>query len=70
LRRIRRYSLVGVGVASLGGSVSLEVGFEVSEAQARPSGSIFLLPADADAELICLPNAMSDCVPLSSLLDN
>lgn len=48
----------------------LGVGFEVSEAQARPSGSIFLLPADADAELICLPNAMSDCVPLSSLLDN
>ena len=30
--------------------MSLRVGFEVSEAQTRPSGS-FLLPADLDAEL-------------------
>lgn len=33
------------------GSVSLEVGFEASEAQARPSGSLFLLSRDLDVEL-------------------
>lgn len=33
------------------GSVSVGVGFEVSKAQARPSGSLFLLPADLDIEL-------------------
>jgi len=31
--------------------VSLGVGFEVSDAQARPHVSLFLLPADQDVEL-------------------
>jgi hypothetical protein len=38
---IRRCALVGVGVAFFaGGSVSLGVGFEVSEVQARPTVSL------------------------------
>lgn len=51
LRRIRRCRLVGRDVA-FRGSMSLRVGFEVSEAQARPSGSLslFLLPVDLDIE--------------------
>ena len=32
--------------------MSLRVGFGASEAQARQSGSLFLLPADPDAELL------------------
>lgn len=41
----------GVGVALLA-EVSVGMGFEVSEAQARPSGSIlFLLPANPDVKL-------------------
>ena len=39
-----RYDLVG-------GSVSQRGGFEVSEAQARPSVTLFLLPANPDVEL-------------------
>jgi hypothetical protein len=35
----------------VGGSVSLEVGFEVSNAQARHSVSLFLLLANSDVEL-------------------
>jgi hypothetical protein len=41
--------------------MSLGVGFEVSEAQARPNVTLFLLPADPDVELSapfpahCLP---------------
>jgi hypothetical protein len=34
----------------VGGSVSLEVGFEVSKVQARPISSLFLLPVDLDVE--------------------
>lgn len=39
------------------------MGFEVSKSQARPSGSLFLLPVDPDVELLaplapCLPVAM------------
>ena len=33
------------------GSMSLGVGFEVSNAQARPSVTLFLLPEDPDVEL-------------------
>lgn len=35
----------------VGGSVSLGMGFEVSEVQAKPSVSVFLLPAGLDVEL-------------------
>ena len=63
-QRLIRSSIIG-GVASVGGSVSLGVGFEVSEAQAGPSGSHSLLPADQEVELsvslqhhACLPAAM------------
>ena len=35
----------------VGGSMPLGLGFEVSKAQARPSGSLFLLSMDPDAEL-------------------
>lgn len=43
------------------GAVSLEEGFQVSRTQVRPSGLLFLLPADLDAKLsatspvLCLP---------------
>ena len=51
LERNWRYGLVRVGVA-LFEVVSLRVGFEVSEAQARPNGSLFfLLPMDPGVEL-------------------
>lgn len=54
-----------VGVA-LSGKVCQRVGFEVSEAQVRPSGSLlFLLPANPDIDLsaplqyhICLYSTM------------
>lgn len=35
----------------LGGTVSLVEGFEVSKTQARPSGSLLLLPMDPEIEL-------------------
>jgi hypothetical protein len=35
----------------VGGSTSLGVRFEVSKAQARPSVSLFMLPADLDIEI-------------------
>jgi hypothetical protein len=35
--------------------VSLRVGFEESETQARPNVALFLLPADVDVELSTLP---------------
>jgi hypothetical protein len=41
--------------------VSLQVGFEVSGAQARPSDSLFLLPADLDVEILTTPQAL--CLP-------
>ena len=44
LTGIRRCGLVGRGV-------SLGVGFGISNAQARPSFSLFLLPVDLDVEL-------------------
>ena len=53
-RRIRRCGLVG-------GTMTLGVGFELSKAYARPSGSVFLLPVDSDVDLTtaspapCLP---------------
>jgi len=45
------------------GSVSLwwEVGFEVSEAQARPCLTLFLLPPDPDVELSS--NCPAPCLP-------
>ena len=46
---VRRYGLVGCGLGE--GSMSLGVGFEVSNAQARPSVTLFLLPEDPDVEL-------------------
>lgn len=49
--RIRRYGLVRIDVTFFGGNVPLRVGFGVSKAQARPSGSLFLLPVDPDIEL-------------------
>ena len=51
---IRKYDLVG-------GSMSLGESYEVSDAQVRSSGSLFLLPSDQDVELSatfpvpCLP---------------
>ena len=47
LRVIRRCGLVG-------GSVSQEVGFEVSKAQPRSSVSLFLLPVDPDVKFSLL----------------
>jgi hypothetical protein len=44
-----------------GGSVFLEVDFEVSKAQARPSVSLFLLPTDPDVELSA--TSPTSCVP-------
>jgi hypothetical protein len=44
LERISRHRFVE-------GSVSLEVGFEVSKTQSRLNGSLFLLPEDPDVEL-------------------
>ena len=41
--RIRRCGIIEVD----GGRVSLRVDFEVSKAEARPSGSLFLLPDDS-----------------------
>jgi hypothetical protein len=49
---IRRCGLVGVGVAFLEEIRHWGVGFEVSDAQAKPSVSpLFLLPVDPDVEL-------------------
>ena len=48
----------------VGGTVSLEVGFEVSEAQARPSVSLCMLPADQVIELSAtsaVPSLPVDC---------
>lgn len=48
--RIKRYGLIGVGM-TIEGNVSLKMDFKISDAQARPSGSVsFLLPADSKAE--------------------
>lgn len=49
----RRYGLVGVGVALLEEVYHWGwVGFEVSDSQARPNGSLlFLLPTNLDVEL-------------------
>lgn len=48
---IRRYGLTGVCVVLFGGRASLKVDFGISNAQARLSVSLFLLPDDSDAEL-------------------
>ena len=45
LARIKRCGLSGVGVALLG-LVPLELDFEVSKANARPSISLFPMPVD------------------------
>lgn len=61
-----RYDLVG-------GSVSQRVGFEVSEAQARPSVALFLLPANPEVEFaatspaLCLPH--DDMLPTMMIMD-
>ena len=71
-QRIRVYALVGVSVVCLfvclfvcfGDSVSLAVGFEVSEAQSKPSG--MFLPDACQSEyrtLIYLSSTMSTCIP-------
>jgi hypothetical protein len=52
---IRRYSLVGVGVAFLEEMCHCRWGFKVLDAQARPSVSPFLLPTDQDVELSTTP---------------
>ena len=56
----------------VGGSVSLGMGFEVSNAQARPSVSLslFLLPEDLDVELSAsyLSSTMSATLPPCFLL--
>ena len=49
------------GCGLVGGSMSLEVDFEVKNSQARPSVTLFLLPSTPDIELLatspvlCLP---------------
>lgn len=48
---IKRYGLVGVGVI-LRMKYVTGAGFELSDAQARPSVRHFLLPLDRDAELL------------------
>ena len=62
-----RYELVEVGVVMMEEACHFGVGFGVSNAQARPSVSLFLLPANPDVELptilqhhdaICLHFAM------------
>lgn len=44
---VERYSLIG-------GMMPQEVGSDVSEAQARPRSSLFLLPEDPDVELLAI----------------
>lgn len=51
--RCRKCGIVEVD----GGNVSPRVGLEVSKAEARPSGSVFLLPVDLDIELSVILSA-------------
>jgi hypothetical protein len=55
-KRIRKHSLVGR-------SMLLRVSFEVSEAQARLDGSLFLLPTKPDIKLSAASSAPFGCMP-------
>ena len=57
------HRLIGSGTVRMcglvGGSVSLGLGFEVSDAQGRPSVALSLMPANPDVELSAPPPAPS-----------
>jgi hypothetical protein len=59
---IGRCSLAGVKCDLVGRSMSLEAGFEVSDAQAMPSVTLFLLPANPDVELSA--TCVAPCLPV------
>lgn len=56
----RRWHLVGIGMLLLG-SVSLEVAFDISRAQAHACLSLFLMPVDLDIEL---STSLATCLPV------
>jgi hypothetical protein len=60
---IRRYGLVGVGMAMLKEGKTVEAGFEVSYAQAMPivSHCFLMFPLDHDGELSA--PSLAPCLP-------
>lgn len=67
---IRRYSLVGIGIALLEEVCHWGEGFDVSYVQAKPSGSLSLLVAYGARTLSHLSSTMFGCYHSHHHVDN